>query len=61
MVEQAKIPTLYMRTVLGSVKLYPSLAGFVGKVLQRLISKKIWNNPTLWEGFIRCCSVCFLK
>lgn len=23
-------------------------------LLSRLITKKIWTNPPLWEGFIRC-------
>ena len=23
-------------------------------MLSRLITKKIWTNPQLWEGFIRC-------
>jgi symplekin len=29
--------------------------GFVSTtLLSRLITKKIWTNPPLWEGFIRC-------
>lgn len=26
-------------------------------LLSRLITKKIWTNPPLWEGFIRCAKV----
>ena len=26
-------------------------------LLSRLITKKIWTNPHLWEGFIRCAKV----
>lgn len=26
-------------------------------LLSRLITKKIWQNPHLWEGFIRCAKV----
>ena len=26
-------------------------------LLTRLITKKIWTNPPLWEGFIRCAKV----
>lgn len=34
---------------------YRSLRGFVSTtLLSRLITKKIWTNPQLWEGFIRC-------
>ena len=34
---------------------YRSLRGFVSTtLLSRLITKKIWTNPPLWEGFIRC-------
>lgn len=34
---------------------YKSLVGFVSTtLLSRLITKKIWTNPHLWEGFIRC-------
>lgn len=34
---------------------YKSLIGFVSTtLLSRLITKKIWTNPPLWEGFIRC-------
>ena len=33
---------------------YRSLVGFVSTtLLSRLITKKIWTNPPLWEGFIR--------
>jgi len=32
--------------------------GFVSTtLLSRLIIKKIWTNPPLWEGFIRCAKV----
>jgi symplekin len=32
--------------------------GFVSTtLLSRLITKKIWTNPPLWEGFIRCAKV----
>jgi symplekin len=34
------------------------LVGFVSTtLLSRLITKKIWTNPPLWEGFIRCAKV----
>lgn len=34
------------------------MVGFVSTtLLSRLITKKIWTNPHLWEGFIRCAKV----
>lgn len=34
---------------------YKSLQPFVSTtLLSRLIAKKIWETPALWEGFIRC-------
>lgn len=37
---------------------YKSLVAFVSTtLLSRLITKKIWQNPHLWEGFIRCAKV----
>ena len=41
--------------VIQAVTTYRSLRGFVSTtLLSRLITKKIWTNPPLWEGFIRC-------
>jgi symplekin len=40
------------------VTTYKSLVGFVSTtLLSRLITKKIWTNLPLWEGFIRCAKV----
>ncbi|ORY07315.1 hypothetical protein K493DRAFT_310239 [Basidiobolus meristosporus CBS 931.73] len=57
LVDQPKIPTLFMRTVMQSVSLHKNLAGFINSLLSRLITKKIWNSPKLWDGFIRCCKL----
>jgi symplekin len=44
--------------VIQAVTTYKSLVGFVSTtLLSRLITKKIWINPPLWEGFIRCAKV----
>lgn len=44
--------------MIQAVKTYKSLVGFVSTtLLSRLITKKIWTNPHLWEGFIRCAQV----
>jgi symplekin len=54
-VDHATLPTLFMRTVIQAVTTYKSLIGYVsGTLLSRLITKKIWMNPPLWDGFIRC-------
>ena len=41
--------------VILAVTTYKTLVNFVSTtLLSRLITKKIWTNPPLWEGFIRC-------
>ncbi|OCH93643.1 hypothetical protein OBBRIDRAFT_885314 [Obba rivulosa] len=55
LVDEPVLPTLFLRTVIQAVTTYRSLVGFVSTtLLSRLITKKIWTNPPLWEGFIRC-------
>ena len=54
-VDEPVLPTLFLRTVIQAVTTYKSLVNFVSTtLLSRLITKKIWQNPPLWEGFIRC-------
>lgn len=55
LMEQNPLPTLFMRTVLQSLSLYPRLIGFVMNILQRLILKQVWKQKKVWEGFIKCC------
>ncbi|XP_076096063.1 symplekin-like isoform X2 [Mytilus galloprovincialis] len=55
LMEQTPIPTLFMRTVLQSLSMYPRIIGFVLNILQRLITKQVWKQKKVWEGFIRCC------
>jgi hypothetical protein len=41
--------------VLRAVTTYRSLVGYVSTtLLSRLITKKVWTNPQLWVGFMRC-------
>ncbi|KAH9945718.1 Symplekin tight junction protein C terminal-domain-containing protein [Amylocystis lapponica] len=55
LVDEPVLPTLFLRTVIQAVTTYRSLVGFVSTtLLSRLITKKIWTVPPLWEGFIRC-------
>ncbi|TFY68492.1 hypothetical protein EVJ58_g962 [Rhodofomes roseus] len=54
-VDEPVLPTLFLRTVIQAVTTYRSLVSFVSTtLLSRLITKKIWTNGPLWEGFIRC-------
>ncbi|KAI8996570.1 Symplekin tight junction protein C terminal-domain-containing protein [Trametes punicea] len=54
LVDEPNLPTLFLRTVIQAVTTYRSLVAFVSTtLLSRLITKKIWTNPPLWEGFIR--------
>ncbi|KAL2093476.1 hypothetical protein ACEWY4_010788 [Coilia grayii] len=55
LMEQSPLPMLLMRTVLQSLTMYPRLGGFVMNILSRLITKKVWKYPRVWEGFVRCC------
>lgn len=57
-VDEAVLPTLFMRTVIQAVTTYKSLQPYVSNtLLSRLITKKIWTMPQLWQGFIRCAKV----
>ena len=53
--EDQNLPMLFMRTVIMAVSTYKSLSGYVARnLLSRLITKKIWLNAPLWDGFILC-------
>lgn len=48
------LPLVFMRTVIQAVSTYKSLVPFVANtVLPKLVSKKIWTNPQLWDGFVK--------
>ncbi|KAJ1658425.1 hypothetical protein IWQ61_002335 [Dispira simplex] len=53
--EQPKLPQLLLRHMIQSVTLHKSLTGFINGLLTRLIAKKVWTLPVVWEGFVRCC------
>lgn len=55
LIEQTPLPTLFMRTVIQSLAMYPKLVGFVMNIMQRLINKQVWKQKKVWEGFVRCC------
>jgi symplekin len=53
-----KICSYMYSKVIQAVKTYNSLKGFVSTtLLSRLITKKIWTIPRLWEGFMRCAEI----
>ncbi len=46
---------LFVIQVIQAVTTYRTLVGFVSStLLTRLIIKKVWTVPPLWEGFMRC-------
>lgn len=57
LVDHTPIPMLLMRTVIQSLGVCPRLVNFVMTILTKLISKQIWKQPKVWQGFIKCCEV----
>jgi len=57
LLEQTPIPMLFMRTVIQSLGVSPKLINFVMTILSKLISKQVWKQPKVWQGFIKCCEV----
>ncbi|WWD21274.1 hypothetical protein CI109_105758 [Kwoniella shandongensis] len=48
------LPVVLMRTIIQVVTTYKSLIPFVANhILPKLVAKKIWETPRLWEGFVR--------
>ncbi|TIC14172.1 hypothetical protein E3Q14_00925 [Wallemia mellicola] len=55
MSEVKVLPKLFMRTVIQAVTTYKTLVPFVStNLFSRLITRKIWLTPVMWEGFVRC-------
>ena len=53
--DEPVLPTLFLRTVLQAVSAHKTLVPFVSTtLLSRLVTKKVWATPQLWDGFIRC-------
>lgn len=53
-VDETPLPTLSMRTIIKASQQCKALVGFVTTTLMpRLVAKKIWTTPQLWDGFIR--------
>ncbi|PWN33950.1 uncharacterized protein FA14DRAFT_161557 [Meira miltonrushii] len=55
LIEEPVLPVLFMRTAIIAVRTYKSLSSYISTIfLSRLITKKVWQQPLLWEGFIIC-------
>merc|ERR1712136_618721 len=51
--EQGPLPTLFMRTVIQVVKGLPRLSDFVvAEILPRLARQDVWNDDSMWHGFL---------
>ncbi len=59
LVDVVPLPALFMRTVIHTANRFPKLikSGFIPNILTNLVRKQVWQNSTLWEGFMRCCKV----
>ncbi|WVQ81189.1 hypothetical protein IAT38_003311 [Cryptococcus sp. DSM 104549] len=54
MADLPSLPVVFLRTIIQVLTTYKSLAPFVANhILPKLVSKKIWENPQLWDGFVR--------
>ncbi|MES1920882.1 hypothetical protein MHBO_002498 [Bonamia ostreae] len=45
---------LLMRTLIQIYLLYPGTIDLVKTVLTQLLRRKIWQSPSVWEGFVKC-------
>lgn len=55
LVEETTLPVLFMRTAIMAVRTYKSLSSYISTIfLSRLITKKVWQHPLLWDGFVLC-------
>lgn len=53
--EEPDLPLLFMRTAIMAVRTYKSLSSYISTIfLSRLITKKVWQQPLLWDGFVIC-------
>ena len=55
LVELPKIPNLTMRTAIQAIQTHRGLQTFMNSILVRLISRKVWTEPKIWQGFVLCC------
>ena len=47
------LPVVFLRTVIQAASTYKSLIPFIANnVLSKLVGKRIWETPQLWDGFV---------
>lgn len=47
------LPVCFVRTVIQAMRTYKSLVPFIANnVLPKLVAKRIWEMPQLWDGFV---------
>ena len=52
--ELPALPVVFLRTIIQAVTPYKSLIPFIANnVLPKLVAKRIWETPQLWDGFVR--------
>ena len=48
------LPVVFLRTTIQTVTTYKSLIPFIANnILPKLVSKKIWEQGPLWDGFVK--------
>lgn len=56
LIELTDIPDMFMRTVMLARVWHPDLEDYLTEtVMKRLIEKRVWTKPVVWNGFLRYC------
>lgn len=55
LLEMNPLPNSLMRTMIQSLAT-SDMEDFILNSLEKLVKKKIWLNPMLYEGFVKCCT-----
>jgi symplekin len=52
-IQPVPLPPILLRTIIQTLKTYKSLLPFIANsILPKLIQRKVWENPPLWDGFL---------
>lgn len=56
LMDDRQIPEMFMRTVILARVFYPEMEAYLtDTVMTGLISKRVWTNKVLWDGFVLYC------
>jgi len=55
LIDVSPLPALLMRTIIQTVQKHPKITMFVMGLLSRLVTKQVWSDARLWQGWIKCC------